>query len=140
VENIRKTTIFLLIQISRRLHKRAVNDLNALGLYAGQEKFLQFLWEQDGLTQSQIAEQVCVEHATVTQVLERLERVGLIQRCRDEKDGRISRVYLTEKGRALAEPVQRLWSEWEAQALVGFTLEEKLLLRRFLLQIQENLG
>ena len=140
MENIRKTTIFPLIQISRRLHKRAVNDLNALGLYAGQEKFLLFLWEQDGLTQSQIAEQVCVEHATVTQVLERLERVGLIQRCRDEKDGRISRVYLTEKGRALAEPVQRLWSEWEAQALVGFTLEEKLLLRRFLLQIQENLG
>ena len=140
MKNIRKTTIFPLIQISRRLHKRAVNDLNALGLYAGQEKFLLFLWEQDGLTQSQIAEQVCVEHATVTQVLERLERVGLIQRCRDEKDGRISRVYLTEKGRALAEPVQRLWSEWEAQALVGFTLEEKLLLRRFLLQIQENLG
>jgi DNA-binding MarR family transcriptional regulator len=140
VENIRKTTIFPLIQISRRLHKRAVNDLNALGLYAGQEKFLLFLWEQDGLTQSQIAEQVCVEHATVTQVLERLERVGLIQRCRDEKDGRISRVYLTEKGRALAEPVQRFWSEWEAQALVGFTLEEKRLLRRFLLQIQENLG
>jgi len=139
VENIRKTIIFPLIQISRRLHKRAVNDLNALGLYAGQEKFLLLLWEQDGLTQSQIAEQMCVEHATVTQVLERLERAGLIQRCRDEKDGRISRVYLTDKGRALQEPVQRLWSEWEAQALVGFTQEEKLLLRRFLLQMQENL-
>jgi DNA-binding MarR family transcriptional regulator len=101
---------------------------------------LLLLWEQDGLTQSQIAEQMGVEHATVTQVLERLERIGLIQRCRDEKDGRISRVYLTDKGRALQEPVQRLWSEWETQALVGFTLEEKLLLRRFLLQMQENLG
>lgn len=140
MENIQKTTIFSLIQISRRLHKRAGNDLNALGLYAGQEKFLLLLWEQDALTQSQIAEHMCVEHATVTQVLERLERVGLIQRCRDEKDRRISRVSLTEKGRSLQEPIQRLWSEWEAQALVSFTLEEKLLLRRFLLQMQENLS
>lgn len=31
-------------------------------------------------------------------------------------------------------------SEWEAQAFVNFTLEEQLLLRRFLLQMQENPG
>lgn len=139
MENIGDMILLPLIQITRRLHKRAVHDLNALGLYAGQEKFLLLLWERDGLMQSEIAELMCVEHATVTQVLERLARVGLVRRCRDEKDGRISRTYLTEKGRALREPVQRLWSEWETQALAGFSREEKQVLRRFLLQMQENL-
>jgi MarR family transcriptional regulator, organic hydroperoxide resistance regulator len=139
VKHIRETILFTLLQITRRFHKRAVHDLNALGLYAGQEKFLLLLWEQDGLTQTQIAESMYVEQATVTQVLDHLARAGLIQRSRDEKDGRISRVYLTEKGRALEEPVQRLWDAWETQALASFTQEERLLLRRFLLQMQANL-
>ena len=140
MKHIRETILFSLLQVTRRLHKQAVHDLNALGLYAGQEKFLLLLWEQDGLMQSQIAESMYVEQATVTQVLDHLARAGLIQRSRDEQDGRISRVYLTEHGKALQEPLLLAWKELEERTVQGLNETEKTLLRRLLLHLSANLS
>ncbi|MEL6384374.1 MAG: MarR family transcriptional regulator [Cyanobacteria bacterium J06626_18] len=108
------------------------------GLYIGQEILLMHLWEQDGRSQSELADLMEVEPPTLTKMLNRLERSGLLERQRDALDARVYRVYLTEAGRALEEPIRRLWQELEVRITAHFTLEEQIILRRLLMQIRHN--
>jgi DNA-binding MarR family transcriptional regulator len=68
-----------------------------------------------------------------------MEEAGLVERKQDAEDQRISRVYLTQVGRALQGDVERNWRRLEEEIFDGFTLEERALLRRLLLQMRENL-
>lgn len=136
---IQHTTGFLLVQICRAHRNRAQALLGRHNLHPGQEMMLLRLANSEGVTQSEVADQLCVQPATVTRMLDRLEKTGLVQRQVDTADQRVSRVYLTEVGRALVEPVQNVWRELEETSFQNMTLEEQILLRRLLLQVYKNL-
>jgi len=60
--------------------------------------------------------------------------------CRqDLQDQRVSRVHLTEAGRAIRTSVHQVWNTLDKEAFDGFTVEERTLLRRFFLRVRENL-
>jgi DNA-binding MarR family transcriptional regulator len=122
----------LLVQTCRAHRNKAQELLSRIDLYPGQEFLLLNLQPQDGLTHSEVAENLCVQPATVTRMLDRLVRAGLVQRRTDEGDQRISRVYLTEKGQELLGPIEQAWQELEELSFANLTLEERLLLRRLL--------
>ncbi len=130
---------FVLANICHLHHTRVHQLLEALGLYRGQPMVLQALWEQEGLTQTGLAERMNVTPATMTKMLQRMEKTGFIQRRADPDDQRVSRVYLTEAGRAVRSQVEEVWKTMETETFTGFNQEERLLLRRFLLQIRDNL-
>ncbi len=98
------------------------------------------LWKEDGLKGSELADRLGVEPPTVTRMIRRMESCGFVERRPDPTDARSFRAYLTEKGRALEEPVARIWEEIEEKTLLGISPEEKLTLRRLLARIRENLG
>lgn len=134
-------TISFLLGYVCRAHRAFANDaLTEIGLYAGQEMFLHHLWEQDGLTQSQLVEQMCVQPATISKMLDRMEKSGLAVRRADAEDNRVSRVYLTEQGKNLQNAVCDVWDQVEARITTGLSTEERVLLRRLLLQVYENLN
>ncbi len=110
-----------------------------VGLHVGQEMVLSHLWDQDGLTPSELADRLNVEPPTVTNMLSRMEKAGYLARCRDSRDARCTRVHLTEKGRELREPVERRWEAVQKNAFAGFTAEEETLLRGLLDRIRDNL-
>jgi DNA-binding MarR family transcriptional regulator len=89
-------------------------------------------------TQSQL-----VEHLRPTgdgqQMLSRMERAGLVERRGDPDDNRVTRVYLTAHSRNLRQAVEQVWAELEERTVANLSLEERLLLRRLLLQVQKNL-
>lgn len=97
------------------------------------------LWHEDGQVQKDLAKKVHLSKPTVNVTLSRLEKAGLIERRRDDKDQRITRVYLTEKGAGLHSKVKEILRQVEEECFEGFALEEKLLLRRFLLHVIDNL-
>ena len=76
----------------------------------------------------------------MTKMLQRMEHAGLIERRPDPEDARVSRVYLTERGRALEQPVLDVWKQLEAQTVSGLSLMEQTLLHRLLLQVSTNLS
>jgi len=135
---ITETLSYLLVQIARAHRNQAQELLNDIGLHVGQELLLLHLSLADGMAQSELAEEICVQPATLTRSLDRLTRAGLVERRVDAEDQRVSRVYLTEEGRALQAPIERIWRELEAWSFANFTLEERLLLRRLLLQVYTN--
>lgn len=129
----------LFAQICRLKHARIHTLLEALGLYRGQPSVLQALWEQEGLMHTELARRLQVQPATITKMLQRMEKAGFIERRPDLDDQRVSRVYLTDAGRAVRADVQQVWRQLEEEAFAGFTLEERVLIRRFFLDIRENL-
>jgi len=59
------------------------------------------LYEQDGRTIKEIAARSQLANSTLSGMLGRMEKVGLIERSRDAHDGRLVRVRLTPLGRSL---------------------------------------
>lgn len=130
---------FLLGSICKA-HRTFANDaLTELGLYAGQEVFLYSLWEQDGLTQSQLVEQMCVQHATISKMVDRMEKAGLVTHRADAEDSRVTRIFLTEQGKNLEKSVRDIWDQLEVRLVAGLSTEERILLRRLLLEVSGNL-
>ncbi|WP_438029351.1 MarR family winged helix-turn-helix transcriptional regulator [Sorangium sp. So ce233] len=109
------------------------------GLQPGQDMLLRQLWKGDGLSQSEIIERLGVEPPTITKGLGRLEKAGLVVRRRDPDDARVSRVYLTARGKRLREPVTAIWDELEARAVAGLTAEEQRVLTELARKMRANL-
>lgn len=134
-----QTLDFLLAQICHLHHFRAFELLEDLGLYRGQPPVLRALWDEDGLTHTELAERLHIAPATITKMIQRMERTGFVQRKPDAADQRVSRVYLTSAGRAIQAQVEAVWAKMEAETFAGFSDKERSLLHRFMLQLRENL-
>ena len=128
-----------MVKVAKAQRALVSNALTDLDLHIGQERLLMELWNEDGLTQTELAIRLCIEPPTLTKMLSRLEKTELLEKRKDESDARISRIYLTEKGHSFEKPVTELWSNIEATILDRLSLEERLLFRRLLMQIYENL-
>lgn len=120
-------------------HHHSVAVLEELGLLFGQPPVLFNLWHRDGQTQAELARHMNRTPATVTATLTRMERDGWIERRRDPNDNRVLRVYLTEKANGVHEEVDKRIREIEAATFAGFTESELALMRRFFLQMEDNL-
>ena len=134
-----ETLDFMLAQVCKLHRSRAHTLLEKLGLYHGQPPMLFALWAQDGQTHTELAARLHIQPATMSKMVQRMEHAGFVTRQDDPEDQRVSRVYLTEAGRAVKEAVQQVWRALEDETFAGFTFDEHVLLRRFLLQIRENL-
>ncbi|MED7929282.1 MarR family transcriptional regulator [Nonomuraea sp. LP-02] len=106
-----ETLSYALISLMKRQRNQLAAALVPLGLHAGQEMLLNQLWREDGLTQSELIARLGVEPPTVTKTLQRLERAGFVHRSPDPDRPRLIRVHLTEAGKALRDPVERIWHE-----------------------------
>lgn len=130
---------FILANIGH-LHRARVHQLfEALGLYRGQPPVLFELWKQEGMTQSELAARLKVTPATVTRMLQRMERNGFIRREPDPEDQRISRVFLGPEGSAIQSRVEKVWETLEAETSANFPPDDLASLRRLLLRLRQNL-
>jgi DNA-binding MarR family transcriptional regulator len=129
----------LLAQVSRLHHSRAHTLLEAIGLYRGQHHVLRLLWEEEGRTHSELAEGLHVRPATVSKMIRRMKKTGFVQSMHDAEDQRVSRVYLTEAGRAIREDVQQVWRALEEETFAGLDVEQRGVLRQLLLRLYDNL-
>jgi len=129
----------ILGQVCRLHHHRAHTLFEEIGLYRGQPPLLFKLWEKEGRTHSDLAALIHVRPATVTRMIQRMERAGYVE-CRDDPhDQRVSRVFLTHAGREIEGAVEKIWHTLEAEIFEGFSPDEQDLLRRFLLRVRNNL-
>ena len=59
------------------------------------------LWQEEGVTQSALAERTFRDLPTMSRIVAVMERNGLVLRRRDKSDGRARLVYLSERGKSL---------------------------------------
>ncbi len=80
------------------------------GLHPGQDLLLVAVWNQPGIGQAALAEQLGVEPPTVTRMVQRLERAGMVERRASPLDRRAQLVHPTPRSRLLEGMVRRAWS------------------------------
>ncbi len=81
------------------MHRRANAEFARFGLTADQDVILTTLAEEDEVTQKELVRRTSSDANTMSEMLGRLERRGLIARKRNESDARARLVSLTESGR-----------------------------------------
>jgi DNA-binding MarR family transcriptional regulator len=123
-----------------RLQRGVMHSLwDELGLYRGQPFLLAVLWDQEGITHSELARRMRVSPATVTNMIKRMEKAGFVERRPDAEDQRVSHVHLTDAGRAIRERVDEQWREIEERVFGSFSDDEQAMLRGLLERVREEL-
>jgi DNA-binding MarR family transcriptional regulator len=99
---------FALYSASLAMTKLYKPLLDELGLTYPQYLALLVLWEQDGVSVSELGQRLNLDSGTLTPLLKRLEVAGFLSRLRDTEDERRVRVLLTAEGRALKAQAKRI--------------------------------
>ena len=130
---------FTFIKASRMHYLRTHILLSEIGVYHGQPPLLFTLEKNDGLSQREIADILKIAPSTITVMLKRLEKSGIIFKRQDTKDQRISRVYLTEEGKDKSKKTKKAIKGLSEECFDGFTLEEKEEFKKLLTKMGNNL-
>jgi DNA-binding MarR family transcriptional regulator len=102
------------------------------GVHAGQDLLLLTVWNEPGLRQAALAARLGVEPPTVTRMVQRLERSGLIERRRDPHDARVLCVHPTPRSRLLESTVRRAWNDVDARLVAALGEDDGERLRRLI--------
>jgi polyisoprenoid-binding protein YceI/DNA-binding MarR family transcriptional regulator len=95
-------TWFRLVRIFQQIDHASAEHLREWGLSVAQFDLLAQVGATEGLSQQDLARALLVTKGNVCQLVDRMERDGLIQRC---QVGRTNRLHLTAAGRRLYERV-----------------------------------
>lgn len=109
------------------------------GLSPGQPKILSMLLLQGPCRQKDLAALCDIDPGTVSRLLNSMQKEGMITRTEEEADRRVTKIEITEKGRALHAAHQQYRNEVEQMALAGFSEEEKERFAAYLCRMYENL-
>jgi DNA-binding MarR family transcriptional regulator len=80
---------------------------------------------KDSMRSSELAEHASVSRATITGLLDTLEKAGLVARAPDARDRRAYCVTITSKGKALLHNVQPLLIRWTESVLSALSVQEQ---------------
>lgn len=114
--------------------------VDGYGIYRGQAILLMTLSNQDGITHSDLAENLKISPAAISKVIKRLERANYIKRESDPNDERISRVYLLQDGYSVVSEIKQAFAQLDQIMFQGFDEEDKETFRNLIVRAQTNLS
>lgn len=133
------TLHYLLMANHMSLHKQLFASVKDTELTLGQPKVLDYLKNHNGAVQKEIASSCHIEPASLTSILNGMEKKGLIIRKMQNDNRRAFSIFLTEKGKELMERVDFEFKKIDNKCLSGFSEEEKIVLNEYLERIYKNL-
>ena len=116
-----ETLHYLLMSDHFMIQKALVSSVKDTGLTPGQPKILDYLLHHDGAIQKEIALFCHIEPASLTTILNGMEKKGYIERKSVENNRRSLHVYLTKTGREYADRLNLEFAKIESKALKGFS-------------------
>lgn len=129
----------LLAQFAQAYRNLSDTFMDKITMHRAQATVLCKLFVQDGMTQSEIAQQLSVQGATVTDMLQRMEEASLVTRRRDPEDNRLVRVYLTDTGREKERSITEQFLKLEGAIFENFDDDERAQMRLFLNRMLNNI-
>ncbi|MBR6136287.1 MAG: MarR family transcriptional regulator [Clostridia bacterium] len=91
----------------------------------GYGRILAYISDNDGLTQSELADLLDIRPQSLTRALSDLEKRGMVRRERSETDRRIVSLYITDKGTEAHEQIEEIRSKRAESLFSCYTEEEK---------------
>lgn len=135
----KETAYELLRQVIGLHYCRSQKLLEEQGVYPGQPPLLFALHKEDGQSHKQLAEALSIQPATVTMMVKRMAKAGLIERKQDQQDQRVYRVYLTQEGERIRKKVALTMQDIENDCFGTLSKEEKETLYQLLAKMRDSL-
>ena len=126
---------YLVNRAARMMAHELGERLRPAGVGIGQWAVLMFLWARDGMSQAELSRVVAIEPPTMVRTIDRMVRDGFVKRVPDPGDGRVTRIYLTERGRALRDELVPHAAAVNAATLRRLTPDEAQSLRTLLAKL-----
>jgi DNA-binding MarR family transcriptional regulator len=131
---------FLLTDSARLLRKLIDRRLQPLGLSRAQWSILAILSNRDGLSQSQISDELEIEKSTAGRLIDQVEKSGWIERRPIPGDRRLWGIHLTDRARQLIAEVENIILQTRAEMLRGLSAEQQQHLSELLQTVKSNLS
>lgn len=109
------------------------------GMHPGQAICLREVAHNDGVSQSDLAVRLGVKRPTITVMLQKMERSGLVYRETDSADQRITRIHLTDAGNAMHDTLHGILDEVAAQVVGPLSADDQAELERLLGRLNDNI-
>jgi DNA-binding MarR family transcriptional regulator len=132
--------------IVRRADMALMNRLNqnfkntGYDITTEQYRALVNLWNQNGQTQRELAEATGKNKASVTRLINGLEKRNLVVRVPNRLDNRNNLIYLTDKGKQIPQTLTNLARQTVNEALMGISEEKQALCKDVLCAVVDNLN
>jgi MarR family transcriptional repressor of mepA len=127
--------------IGMKIRSMANTRLSELGLNAQQGQMMGYVFEnQDkGVIQKDLADHFNRTGATITSMLQGLEKKGYIKREIPKDNERQKKIYLLKKGSDLVEEFDEIFTEVEKSITQGLTEEESETLMKLLIKVKATM-
>jgi DNA-binding MarR family transcriptional regulator len=123
--------------VARRLQKNYRNA--GLEITIEQWSVLYHLWKEDGLSQQELGARTFRDKASITRLIDNLEKLGLVTRVASTTDRRINKVCLTESAKPLQQITYDLANQTMNEALLNISKEEIEVVKNVFQRVYDNL-
>ncbi|MBD0273334.1 MAG: MarR family transcriptional regulator [Acetobacteraceae bacterium] len=130
--------LYLLARVSHVLSSEFHQQLRRRGVGVPVWRVLASLSGSKGETVTGLAEVCLLQQPTMTKLLDRMVRDGLVTRSQDARDRRVVRVALTQRGEALAAELIEAARQHETSVLARFPEMETTSLKAVLRSVLER--
>ncbi len=131
---------YLLRDTYRYFSKSLEQKIAPYGVTLGQWYFLRELWEEDGLSQRELAKRTSRMESTTVVAINGLVKSGFAKRARDKKDKRKYRIRLTKKGHGLKSELLPFAKAVNEEAASNLSAEEIALFRDIISRMKKGLN
>ncbi|MBQ6521125.1 MAG: radical SAM mobile pair system MarR family transcriptional regulator [Anaerolineaceae bacterium] len=132
-------TVTKIKQLGDRIFEKILSRKKIDAFNGPQGRILYVLWQSDGISIREVSDKCGLALTSLTTMLERMEKTGLIRREQDGKDRRKTKLYLTEKARDLQNDYDAVSNEMTDIYYQGFSASEIGQFESYLDRIRENL-
>jgi len=132
---------FIVVKTGRLIENRLkINfEKNNIDITPQQWSVLTYLWNEDGITQQQLANAFSKDKTSMTRLLNNMEKNELIIRKQDAKDKRNKRILLTYKSKLIKKDTIKIAEKTLVETLVGIDHDNLKLSKKVLKKINNNL-
>ncbi|RXJ81957.1 MarR family winged helix-turn-helix transcriptional regulator [Arcobacter sp. F2176] len=129
----------LVANIRNLLKNRLEKDLQEYGISPSESIIIRRLCEKDNLTQRELAKDTYFKQSSLTLLIDKLEKKGMVERRAKKNDRRAYLICITNEGKKLEQILKDASKKVEEEALKGIDKEKEALLIKTLKNIHSNL-
>jgi DNA-binding MarR family transcriptional regulator len=135
-----KSIGFLVHEVARLFRRRFEDEARIHGVTLPQWRALAEIYKNDGISQVSLAGCIDTDPMTLSGILDRLEKRGLVERYTDPNDSRAKLARLTDDGTNLVRTAKNVGRELYENALVGLSDKDRGAVVSGLKCIRDNLN
>ena len=134
-EGLTRYTGFLVAKAHQRLWTLFGDECKKIGIDVPCGGVLWLLDDEGSMSQQQLGRKLRIDRTTMVKMVDQLEGRKLVRRKDHPEDRRVYLVELTPTGKKSLAALQKVADQMEKKLLIGFTEDERMLIRRALLTL-----